>query len=90
MVSRQTQHIKHTMQSLKWLRNGLWRAVNGVADVLGLAHYGRQIVVVRPRTSGQVHLARNGDTKTVVDFIEDSCPSLAGTFKPSWWLPKWV
>jgi hypothetical protein len=66
--------------------------------MLGLAHYARQIVRVRPRVAGTVALkaseagvaAESGAGKIVdVDaWITQNTPSLSGSYTPSWWLPK--
>lgn len=63
--------------------------------MLGLAHYARQVVRVRPSHAGLIALKRKGDKieteggKVSVDeWITKNTPSLSGDFTPSWWLPK--
>lgn len=68
-----------------------------IMGLVGLAHYARQIVRVRPRTSAPLvrsaaAAAAAKETSsaelTVDQWVEDNVPSLKGTFTPSWWLPK--
>ncbi len=57
-----------------------------ITDILGLAHYSRQIVLVRPRNPAKLRIANS--RISITEWLEDAVPSLAGTFTPSWWLPK--
>ncbi|KAL1412997.1 hypothetical protein Q8F55_000746 [Vanrija albida] len=65
-----------------------------IMGLVGLAHYARQIVRVRPRNPAPLvratAVAGNGASKelTVDQWVEDNVPSLKGTFTPSWWLPN--
>ncbi len=105
--------------------HGFLRLYNAIADMVGMAHYSRGIVLVRPRQAGRIGGGptkghsddgvrvngnvngmangtrrrggvasgeeKNADAgESVTKWIEDRCPSLAGTFKPSWWLSRWV
>jgi hypothetical protein len=65
--------------------------VFAIAGLFGMANYARQIVKIRPKQDAVLKLRNgNGATKEgrLSRWIEESVPSLSGSFKPSWWLPK--
>ncbi|RXK38700.1 hypothetical protein M231_04010 [Tremella mesenterica] len=65
--------------------------------LIGMAQYSRQIVRVTPRDPADIgddggdYKAHEGDSAAinVARWVEENVPSLKGTFKPSWWLPKY-
>ncbi len=61
-------------------------------SMVGLAAWPRQIVRVVPRAPGVLNYAKSArrvaEGYTVSRWIADNVPSLKGTFKPAWWLPK--
>ncbi len=70
--------------------------VFAITGLLGLAHYSRHIVLVRPEKSAELNIAKHskGQRRSVLDkqllseWIEENVPSLLGSFTPSWWLSK--
>lgn len=61
-----------------------------IAGLFGMAHYARNIIRIRPKQSGLISIRGNGGSETLSEWIEENVPSLSGSFKPSWWLPKLV
>ena len=62
------------------------RSFQSIVYALRLVKSSHQIVLVRSRAPGKIG---NGHTKrSVTEWIEEVVPSLAGEFKPSWWLPR--
>jgi len=64
--------------------------VFAIAGMMGLANYARNIIRIRPQRSGALEIRGNGGSEPVAEWIEDNVPSISGSFKPSWWLPKSV
>jgi hypothetical protein len=61
-----------------------------IAGMFGIANYARNIVRIKPKRSGILDIHGNGGSEQVAQWIEENVPSLSGSFKPSWWLPKSV
>ena len=63
-----------------------------MANYLHLASYPRQIVNITPKNPAVIVLPEKEKDRevSVTRWVEENCPSLRGTFTPSWWLPKWV
>lgn len=64
-----------------------------LAGLIGMASYARQIIRVTPKRAGLLQLRSGGgqqDQQRVDEWIEDNVPSLWGSYKPSWWIPKYV
>lgn len=63
-----------------------------VLGMLGLATWARQIVRVVPRQAAKIVIGGDGEGAgrevNLASWIDQNVPSLKGTFKPSWWLPK--
>lgn len=70
-------------------------------SMVGLAAWPRQVVRVMPRLAAHIRMRTSkGDGKlsnghgggeegqTVSRWISENVPSLKGTFRPAWWLPK--
>jgi hypothetical protein len=64
--------------------------VFAIAGMMGLANYARNIIRIKPKRSGALEIRGNGGSEPVAEWIEDNVPSIRGSFKPSWWLPKSV
>jgi len=64
--------------------------VFAIAGMMGLASYARNIIRIKPKRSGALEIRGNGGSEPVAEWIEDNVPSISGSFKPSWWLPKSV
>ena len=64
--------------------------VFAIAGMMGLANYARNIIRIKPKRSGDLEIRGNGGSEPVAEWIEDNVPSIRGSFKPSWWLPKSV
>jgi len=61
-----------------------------IAGILGMANYARQIIRIKPKRSGLLQIQGGGGSEEVGQWVEENVPSLSGSFKPSWWLPKSV
>jgi hypothetical protein len=67
--------------------------VFALAGLIGMASYARQIIRVTPKRAGLLQLRNGGgqmDQQRVDEWIEDNVPSLWESYKPSWWIPKYV
>lgn len=67
--------------------------VFALAGLIGMASYARQIIRVTPKRAGLLQLQSGGgqqDQQRVDEWIEDNLPSLWESYKPSWWIPKYV
>lgn len=77
-----------------------WFAITGL---IGLAHYSRHIVLLRPRSPISLAIRHgkggrseqsnhpameNGVSVSLSEWVEKNVPSLLGPFTPSWWLSK--
>ena len=61
-----------------------------IAGIMGMANYARQIIRIKPKRSGLLQIRGGGGSEEVGQWVEENVPSLSGSFKPSWWLPKSV
>jgi hypothetical protein len=61
-----------------------------IAGIFGMASYARQIIRIKPKRSGLLQIRGGGGSEEVGQWVEENVPSLSGSFKPSWWLPKLV
>ena len=59
--------------------------------MVGLAHYPRQIVRIRPHKPALIASESDdaeGEKEDLGRWVDRNVPSLQGSFTPSWWLPK--
>lgn len=92
-VSRPDHPVKEFFLPNSWISQFLSvpaQIVFAIAGIFGLANYARQIVKIRPRQGAVLKLkSETGLEQTGLNrWIEENVPSLSGSFKPSWWLPK--
>lgn len=91
--SRPDHPVKEFFLPNSWISQFLSvpsQIIFAIAGIFGMANYARQIVRIKPK-QGAVLKLRGGDGREQVglgQWIERSVPSLSGSFKPSWWLPK--
>jgi len=88
---RSDQPVKSFFLPNSWISQFLSvpsQIIFAIAGMMGIANYARNIIRIRPKRSGLLKLRGNGGTESVSEWIDDNVPSLSGSFKPSWWLPK--